>query len=225
MDTIQPIGMPKIHERFLKYFEKEQVDPSSKILDLGAGRGAFTQKLYNMGYEMAACDLFPDIFEFDKVECKKADITKELPFNDNTFDIVIAIEVSEHIIDHELFFAEVCQIPKPNGQLLLSTPNIRSLKIRIRFLYSGFYYSFNPLEMDNYDGLQHVASLTLDQYNYAAIKNGFSPAEFDIDKKQSTSTWLYFLLFPFLRILALIKKSPVIHNQKKLLLGRLSHET
>lgn len=222
MKEIEAIGMPGIHARFLKYFKNANFNPQVKILDLGAGRGAFTQKLYNTGYQnLVACDLFPEVYEFDKVDCKKADITKSLPFADDSFDVVIAIEVTEHILDHEKFFAEISRILRPDGHLLISTPNILSLKSRFRFLYSGFYYSFNPLEMDNYDGLQHVASLTLNQYNYIAIKNNFHPAVYDIEKRQNTSMWLYLLLFPFLRILAFINRSSKIHNEKKLLLGRL----
>ena len=104
----------------------------------------------------------------------------------------------EHVNDHENFFREASRILRPGGRLYISTPNILSLKSRIRFLLSGFYYSFRPLEKRNYDGLQHVASLTLDQYNYIAIRQGFHAAEVEIDKQQSTSRWLLAFFAPFL---------------------------
>jgi SAM-dependent methyltransferase len=221
MREIPPIAMPGTHTSFLKYFNDFSFDKKNKILDVGAGHGAFTKRLYDMNYDISACDLFPEIFRFDKIECKKADITKKLPYPDNFFDLVIAIEVSEHILDHELFFRELSRILKPSGQLLLSTPNILSLKSRIRFLFTGFYYSFNPLEMKNYDGLQHVASLTLDQYNYVAVKNGFNEAKYEIDKKQKSSMWLMAFLFPFIWLNNKRKKVSKIHSDSKLLLGRL----
>ncbi|MBT6686202.1 MAG: methyltransferase domain-containing protein, partial [Bacteroidetes bacterium] len=135
--------------------------------------------------------------------------------------LVIAIEVSEHILDHEVFFKELSRIVKPDGQIYLSTPNILSLKSRLRFLFTGFYYSFGPLEQTNYNGLQHIASLTLDQYNYIAVKNGFHNASIEIDRKQSTSRWLLFFLFPFIWLNAKLKKRSTLHNQLDLLLGRL----
>ena len=74
--------------------------------------------------------------------------------------------------------------------------------------------------MPNSDGLQHVASLTLDQYNYVAAKSNFGPAIVDFDKKQSTSRWLM-VLYPIARLYTRLKKLKPIHNTKGLLTGRV----
>ncbi len=221
MNEIVPIAMPGTHEKFLEYFEKQEIPKTVKILDLGAGHGAFTKRLYDMKYDVRAADLFPEIFRFEEVECTRVDITETFPYPDNTFDIVIAIEVSEHIADHENFFKENSRILKPGGKLYISTPNILSMKSRWRFLFTGFFQSFHPLELKNYDGLQHINSRTIDQYNYIAIKSGFSPAEFEIDRKQKSSQWILFFVYPFMLIYQAYKKVGDLHNQRKLLLGRL----
>lgn len=221
MTEIVPIAMPGTHQKFLQYFEKQNFSKDLKILDIGAGHGAFTKKLFDMGYSVDACDLFPEAFHFDQVECLKVDITQPFPYENESYDLVIAIEVTEHILDHEVFFSEINRILKPGGQLHLSTPNILSLKSRIRFLFRGFYYSFNPLDMENHDGLQHISSITLDQYNYTAIKHGFGEASFHVDRLQSTSKWMLFFFAPFMWLQNKLKKVPKVHNQRKLLLGRL----
>jgi SAM-dependent methyltransferase len=221
MSEIKPITMPGTHQRFLEFFKSKAEPVSFKVLDLGAGHGAFSQKLYEMGYDVHACDLFPEIFEFDKIPCTRADITQSLPYPDNSFDLIIAIEVSEHITDHEVFFAEAGRILKPGGKLYITTPNILSMKSRIRFLFSGFFLAFNPLQLNNYDGLQHVASLTPDQYNYIAVRHLFHVADLEIDRKQSTSRWWLFFLYPLIWLYPRIKKLDRQHNHRKLLLGRL----
>lgn len=221
MEELKPIAMPGTHQSFLKYFKKQSIDLNLKILDVGAGHGAFTKKLYDMGYNMEACDLFPEIFKFDKIKCEKVDITQDFPYPDNTFDIAIAIEVSEHILDHERFFRELSRILKPNGQLHLSTPNILSLKSRFKFLFNGFFYSFPHLEIRNHNGMQHVSSLTLDQYHYTASKHGFHEPRFEIDKRQSSSTWLLIFMYPFMWLNTNLRKASLRHNHFKLLLGRL----
>jgi len=221
MTEIKPITMPGTHQRFLEFFRGQNEPVNLKVLDIGAGHGAFSQKLYLMGYKVHACDLFPELFEFDEINCTRVDITRTFPYGDNTFDLLIAIEVIEHITDHENFFSESGRILKPGGKLYITTPNILTLKSRIRFLLSGFFLAFNPLQLDNYDGLQHVSSLTLDQYNYIAVRNRFHVARLEIDREQKTSRFWYCLLYPWLWIYPRIKGISVFHNVRKLLLGRL----
>jgi SAM-dependent methyltransferase len=220
-EEINPLTMPGVHSSFLKFFKGRSEPGGLKILDVGAGEGALTQRLHALGYLMQACDLFPDHFKFPGLTCDKVDVTSSFPYPDNSFDRVIAVEVTEHILDHETFFRETHRILKPGGKLYVSTPNVLSMKSRIRFLFRGFPFAFNPLEMHNYNGMQHIASLSLDQYNYLAIKHGFGQAEYDIDREQSTSRCLRLLYLPLMFITRLIKGYSTIHNQKKLLLGRL----
>jgi len=127
-NEIKPMAIPGIHNMFYNYFLKiVQGRRDIAILDVGAGHGAFTKKLYDAGFSVQACDLSPEFFYFTEVECKKADISKELPYANNSFDIIVAVEVMEHLIDHELFFKECARILKPGGKFLFSTPNILSL--------------------------------------------------------------------------------------------------
>lgn len=219
--VIKPIAVPGAHDllyKFLKPILESYQKP--EILEVGAGHGAFTQKLWNEGYAVSACDLFPEIFYFDKVICKKVDISKELPYPNDSFDIVLAIEVMEHIHDHNLFFRECHRILKKGGLFIFSTPNILSLKSRIRFLFTGFYYSFKPLDHANLDGMQHISSLTVDQYNNLAIINGLTPQRIGFDKQQTTSK-LYIPLIPLIWIVSKVKSIPYyLHNHFDILTAR-----
>jgi SAM-dependent methyltransferase len=219
---IRPITMPGIHERFHVFFRKYASEfTKPKILEIGAGHGAFTEKLYKEGYDISACDLFPELFYFKHVECKKADLTKELPYNSGSFDIIVAVEVMEHIHDHEIIFRESSRVLKENGIFLFSTPNILSLKSRVRFLFSGFFYGFKPIIHNNNDGLQHLSSLTVDQYINLGLNSEFRNYDISIDKRQTTSR-LYMILLPFLWIYCRLKKIDYsVHNSNIYLTGRI----
>lgn len=219
---IRPITMPGIHERFYTFFRKYSVEfDRPKILEMGAGHGAFTELLFKEGYEVSACDLYPELFYLGGVECKKADLTTELPYPSDTFDIIVAVEVMEHVHDHQVIFKEAMRILKKNGVFLYSTPNILSLKSRVRFMFSGFFYAFKPLDHNNKDGLQHLSSLTVDQYVNLGKNNGFSRYEFSIDKQQLTSR-LYLFMVPLLWLYCRIKKINYrIHNRHDFLTGRI----
>jgi len=219
---IKPIAIPGIHARFYEYFQTLYGNGNSlKLLEVGAGHGAFTQKLWNDGYSVEACDLYPEIFYFKEITCRKADLTQPLPYPSDAFDVIIAVEVMEHIHDHELFFRECHRTLRKGGRLMISTPNILSLKSRMRFLFTGFFYSFKPLDHKNNDGLQHLASLTIDQYRSIGIRNGFGDMQIAVDKWQNSSRALLFLQ-PFIWLHCKWKKIDYNrHNQMDMLLGRI----
>ena len=94
---------------------------------------------------MSACDVVPDHFNVPGVECRKCDKSGVLPFLDQEFELAVAVEVLEHIDGHDRFFSEVARILKPDGAFVFTTPNILSLKSRMRFLFTGCHYSFDLL--------------------------------------------------------------------------------
>jgi SAM-dependent methyltransferase len=222
-NRVVPIAMPGIHEKFYPYLKSVLgLYENPAILEIGSGHGAFTKRLWQDGYNVTATDIFPENFYFTETVCHKVDIRKPMPFSDNSFDIVIAVEVMEHVHDHEMFFSETKRVLKSGGRLIFSTPNILSLKSRVRFLFSGFFYSFNPVDHHNRDGMQHLASLTVDQYNNLGIANDMTLTDISTDKRQRTSSIYFIIFYPFIRLHNSIKKiDHRLHSSPKLLLGRI----
>jgi len=222
IQEIKPITMPGVHDRVYRHLNRFlNKQEHQTILDVGAGHGAFSKRLHDDGFTVSACDLNHDYFLFDTIEFRKADITSKLPYEDNSFDVVLIIEVMEHIHDHLTLFRECNRVLKKSGIMFFSTPNIISLKSRVRFLFTGFFYTFKPLDHSNNDGLQHISSLTIDQYSNLSVATGFSSFVISIDKKQQSSRWLSFLI-PFIWISCRRKGIPFwLHNKYEHLTGRL----
>ncbi|MCK4912063.1 MAG: class I SAM-dependent methyltransferase [Thermodesulfovibrionales bacterium] len=220
--TISPLATPGIHGAFFKFVSAAAGarTPGPKVLEIGAGRGAFTKRLHEAGFDISACDISGEGFLYDKVPFTEANISQGLPYEDSSYGMVVAVEVMEHLFDHERIFSECARVLKEGGLFLISTPNILSLKSRMRFLLSGFHYSFKPLDLTSFDGMQHVSALSFDQYQYLARKYGFHARSISADKHQSTSRALSFLR-PLLSLFSLMRGfDNTLHNNSTMLLGR-----
>jgi len=221
-DEIRPMTMPGVHERFLPFLRGVLGQGSNpKVLDVGAGQGALSKRLHEECFDVSACDMFAEAFKYKPVEFRSADLNESLPYDDCSFDVLAAVEVTEHLSDLETFFRECGRVLKPGGWLVISTPNVLSLKSRVRFAFSGFAYSFGPLDASRNDGLQHISSLTLDQYAYHAARAGLEIEKIGADRMQRSSVgWLW--LLPLMRLSCRLSKVQFSrHNTPVLLLGRL----
>ena len=92
-----------------------ELPESARVLDAGAGDGAYRQFFARHRYW--AIDLDGEREQLDAV----ADVTA-LPFRPESFDGVLSVVTLEHVTDPAAALREVARVLKPGGQLLLVTP-------------------------------------------------------------------------------------------------------
>jgi SAM-dependent methyltransferase len=119
-------------------------EPPGRALDLGAGQGALSQALRDRGFDVTAADVNTAQFRASGVPCLKLDLNRPLPFPDEGFDLVMAVEVLEHLESPRAFLREIFRLVRPGGLAVITTPNITSLPSRLLFLATGFFDLFVP---------------------------------------------------------------------------------
>lgn len=162
-----------------KYFKK------GRILEIGSNPFHLTICLKKLGLEVIGIEINPEPFKsfIDKygLVIKKVNIEIEkLPFTDNTFDFIVFNEVFEHLRINPIFaLKEINRVLKPDGILLLTTPNLYALhKIFMFNLGKSFndaYEEFNKLSVYGYIG--HIR-----EYSAQEVKKFLENTGFKIEK-------------------------------------------
>lgn len=98
------------------------VDKSVKVLDVGCGTGIYINFFKKIGVTAIGIDPSPSAVKISKQILASA---TEIPFNDDTFDLVFSAHVIEHLTDMEVaeMLKESRRVLKPKGKIFLLTPN------------------------------------------------------------------------------------------------------
>ena len=135
-----------IHELSFELFTSLKLNHGAKICVLGAGAGAFDERLYAAGYyDITSLEFNPHIYR-SKGKVLAADLNKDFS-GIGKFDIVIALEIMEHIENQFDFLRQIKEILNSNGHLILSTPNPKNTFSRFRFMLNGDISYFNTLDI------------------------------------------------------------------------------
>jgi len=107
----------------------QEIGKNKTVLDIGCGAGILTNALAKEGHTVYGIDLSPSSLEVaknhdstQKVSYKVAN-AYSLPYPSQTFDVVCAMDVLEHVEKPDLLISEASRVLKPGGLFFFHTFN------------------------------------------------------------------------------------------------------
>ena len=118
--------------------------PALSVLDLSCGEGEILSQLAARGCRVQGTHFREDDYivrQCERLACLPVragvDLHRPLPFDSASFDVVLLVEVLEHLETHFKVITEVGRVLKPGGHLLFTSPNVFRLHSRLQFFLTG----------------------------------------------------------------------------------------
>jgi SAM-dependent methyltransferase len=147
--------------------------PPGLALDLSGGDGEASAMLASRGWRVITTELRPSVPGW-----VAADLQSHVPFRDSAFDLVVMLEVIEHLENIPHAMREVARVLKPRAIAIITTPNRLNASSRVHYLLSGFYKgrraplpyrygvkdgrNWNVMGLNDLDWIAHSSGLRLE---------------------------------------------------------------
>lgn len=115
-----------------KIMEMLNLCPKDKVLEVGCGEGYYTKQIGAITSNLIATDISQNYlikaksYNSHQINGYVCCPVEKLPFADNSFNKVLMSEVIEHLSDWEKGVKEIWRVLKPDGNLVVATPNKHS---------------------------------------------------------------------------------------------------
>jgi 2-polyprenyl-6-hydroxyphenyl methylase/3-demethylubiquinone-9 3-methyltransferase len=183
LHKFNPVRLAYIRRLAVAEFGREEKSPRAlaglRVLDIGCGGGLLCEPLARMGADVVGIDPAATNVETAKAHAAGSGVpvdyrcttAEALAAAGEAFDIVLAMEVVEHVADVDLFVAACGKLTKPGGLLVMATIN-RTLK-SYALAIVGAEYVLRWLPRGTHDWNRFVTPGELDRAMHAGGVDAF----------------------------------------------------
>lgn len=124
---------------------------SDIVLDIGCNNGQHTTRAAQVVKHVYGFDKDPQMLQFalqeitrlgmSNITLRQGDAQKKFPYQNSYFDVIIFLDVFEHLPERTKVLKEIRRVLKPKGILLLSIPNCETSWKKLQRKLGMFYYS------------------------------------------------------------------------------------
>lgn len=160
-----------LHPHILEKIVALDLSRGARVVDIGCGSGAMLLKLAALDYTaLHGIDIVRPPVERAGLEFSACDLDKlETRFDNESVDLIVSVEVFEHIENLGSLLQELSRVLKPDGRMLITTPNVHSVEARLRYLLLGELKQF-----DRIGDPTHITPLFIHPFTVLLRRHGFA---------------------------------------------------
>jgi 2-polyprenyl-3-methyl-5-hydroxy-6-metoxy-1,4-benzoquinol methylase len=147
-------------EHLHRYAMAKDFAVGKTVLDIACGEGYGSAVLAEVAVRVYGVDIAPEAIAHAKTKYQRPNVEflagscAGIPLADGTVDLVVSFETIEHHDEHEAMFAEIKRVMRPDGMVIVSSPD--------KLEYS---------ERANHANAYHVKELYADEFQRLVEKN------------------------------------------------------
>lgn len=170
VDSFNGEAAPGVAETVILKLDQIRKDREGqlRLLNLGGGVGQLSDIFSNIGFDVTNTDIAIENPDEKNINVNFNNTT-ELPFSEESFDVIVCQEVIEHVENPWNIFRMVKRCLKKDGKFFLTTPNILSYRSKTLLKKSGYFKWFEPK-----DHSYHVNPIPWWEILLIAEKTGFN---------------------------------------------------
>ena len=162
LHLFNPTRIKFVKEKLISHFKLEANNEKPlkelKILDIGCGGGLLCEPLNRLGALMTGIDASFNNIEVAKLHSKEMNLNikyihcapENLNFEDK-FDVILNMEVVEHVYDVNLFIKNCSKLIKKNGIMFVATINKNLKSYIFAILGAEYILRWLPIGTHNWD--------------------------------------------------------------------------
>ncbi|MDQ0313909.1 bifunctional 2-polyprenyl-6-hydroxyphenol methylase/3-demethylubiquinol 3-O-methyltransferase UbiG [Amorphus orientalis] len=171
LHKFNPVRLGYIKEMVARHFGRDVDDSQAlsglRLLDIGCGGGLLSEPMARLGAEVVGADAAATNIEVARIHAERSGL--EIDYRATTaealadagerFDVVLAMEIVEHVSDVDLFVSACAKMVKPGGLLLLATINRTPKAYLLAILGAEYVLGWLPKGTHQYEKLVRPSEL------------------------------------------------------------------
>ena len=182
LHKFNPIRIGYIKNSIIKHFKlKDSPNPLKKIniLDIGCGGGLLSEPMYKLGANVVGIDASKKNIEIAKFHAKKNNLkinyicsSPEVLKTKKKFDVILNMEIVEHVDDINFFMKKSSELLKKNGLMFVATLNKTLKSYAFAIIGAEYILRWLPIGTHNWEKFVKPEDLIkISEKNNLKIKN------------------------------------------------------